>query len=146
MNCTFFGHGDSPLHLTEKLESVLEDLIKNKNADRFYVGNHGNFDFYAYNVLKKLQKKYHHICVTVVLAYMPSDKGQNVYYDNADSILPDGIERVPKRYAISHRNKWMVNNSDCVISYVVKSGGGAAQFVHLASKSGKICINLAEMK
>ena len=146
MNCTFFGHGDSPLYLIGKLEKVLEELIVNENADRFYVGNHGNFDFYAYNVLKKLQKDYSHICINVVLAYMPSVKEQNNYYDHSDSILPDSIENVPKRYAISYRNKWMIENSDCVITYVTKSSGGAAQFAHLASKSGKMCINLAEIK
>lgn len=144
MNCTFFGHGDSPLSLIGKLEGVLEELILNENADRFYVGNHGNFDFYAYNALKKLQKKYPHICVTVVLAYMPSGKEQNIYFDNTESLLPYGIENVPKRYAVSFRNKWMIENSHYVITYVTKSGGGAEKFACLARKKGKICIDLAK--
>lgn len=60
-----------------------------------------------------------------------------------NSMLPEGIETVPKRFAISWRNKWMLNQSDYVITYVTHSWGGAAQFAEMAEKQHKRVINLA---
>jgi hypothetical protein len=54
-----------------------------------------------------------------------------------DTLLPDGIETAPRRFAISFRNKWMVNKSDFVICYITHSFGGAAQYVELAKRQGK---------
>ncbi len=41
---TFFGHRDTPKETESTLQLTLIDLIENKNATMFYVGNHGNFD------------------------------------------------------------------------------------------------------
>ncbi len=41
MVCTFFGHRNAPSGVRVALEAVLIDLIENKGADVFYVGNHG---------------------------------------------------------------------------------------------------------
>lgn len=40
------------------------------------------------------------------------------------------------------RNKWMVEQSDIVISYIERSGGGAAKVVEYAERKGKRVINL----
>ena len=58
-------------------------------------------------------------------------------------ILPDNIEAVPKRFAIIFRNKWMIRQSDYVITYVTeRMASGAAQFKELAERQGKNIINL----
>ena len=52
-------------------------------------------------------------------------------------------ETVPKRFAIFYRNKWMIERSDYVVTYVTHQiGSGAAQFKELAEKQGKIVIEL----
>ena len=45
LTCTFFGHKDTPKEIEPTLRSTLVDLIENKNVLKFYVGNHGNFDY-----------------------------------------------------------------------------------------------------
>lgn len=40
-------------------------------------------------------------------------------------------------YAVVHRNKWMLERSDTVITYVRYTYGGAAQFKTLAEKKKK---------
>ena len=50
------------------------------------------------------------------------------------AVLPDLIETVPPRFAIDHRNRWMVARSDVVVTYVVRSFGGAAKLKELAEK------------
>ena len=134
---TFFGHRDTPKEIEPALRLTLIDLIENKNATVFYVGNHGNFDAMVRRQLEDLSKTYP-IKYYVVLAYMP---GKNAEPDE-HSILPEGIETVPRRFAINYRNKWMLNKSDIVVTYVTRNFGGAAQFMNMATISTKVVINI----
>ncbi len=143
MTCCFFGHRDTPEIVSEKLNSTIIDLIENKNVTHFLVGNQGNFDIMARNALKNIKEDYPHIQYEIVLAYLPSSKPNDNSFDYSVTIYPDGLEKTPRRFAISHRNKWMVKNSDYVIAYVVHTVGGAAQFVEYARKQGKEIINLS---
>ena len=52
------------------------------------------------------------------------------------ALFPDGMETVPKRFAISKRNDWMIKNSDIAVCYVWKITGGAAKFKQKAKKNG----------
>ena len=73
---------------------------------------------------------------------MPSAKVANLYEDFSDTMLPEGIEKVPKRYAILWRNKWMIEHADYVVTYVTRLFGGAAQFSALAKSKGKIIYDI----
>ena len=139
-SCTFFGHRDCPESIKPKLREVLVDLITNHNVDMFYVGNQGRFDAIVRGVLRELKKEYPQINYAVVLAYMP---GKQMEFDNyADTMLPEGIESVHPRYAISWRNNWMLWQSDYVVTCITHSWGGAAQFAEKAKSQKKIVINL----
>ena len=116
------------------------DLIANNDVNMFYVGNQGQFDSLVQSVLQDLQKEYPQFRYAVVLAYMPSKKFE--YADYPDTMLPEGIESVHPRYAISWRNNWMLQQSDYVVTYVAHSWGGAAQYAEKAKRSGKVVINL----
>ena len=52
------------------------------------------------------------------------------------------IEHVPRRFAIAHRNRWMVDASDVVIAYVHHDWGGAYQTLGYAKRRGKMIILL----
>lgn len=135
MVCTFFGHRDTPKEIEPTLRSALIDLIK--NATVFYVGNHGNFDAMVRRQLADLSKTYP-IKHYVVLAYMP---GKNSEPDE-HTILPEGIETVPRRFTISYRNKWMLNKSDIVVTYVTRNFGGAWEFKRKVNYYAKTVIDL----
>ena len=137
---TFFGHKDTPQETEPTLRATLLDLIINKNATVFFVGNNGYFDAMVRNQLKELSVIYP-IRYSVVLAYLPDERNTD---DMSDTIYPEGLEKVPKRFAISWRNKWMLKQSDIVVTYVKHSFGGAAQFKELAQKQGKTVIELSE--
>ena len=140
MVCTFFGHKDTPKEIEPTLRSTLIDLIE-KNVNVFYVGNNGNFDTMVRRQLEDLSQTYP-ITYSVVLAYLPTEK--NKYDDLTHTIYPEGLETVPKRFAISWRNKWMIQQSDIVVTYVTHSFGGAAQFKEMAVRQGKAVIKLQE--
>ncbi len=139
--CIFFGHRDAPVTVKPRLMSCVESLIVEHGVTKFYVGNQGNFDRMAKSVLQTLQKKYAYIIYYIVLAYFPSQKEE---VDDAETIYPDGLETVPRRFAISHRNRWMLQQSDYVVGYITHSWGGAAQFFAQAKRQGKQVINLGE--
>ncbi len=141
MTVTFFGHKDTPKEIEPTLRTTLVDLIENHGATEFYVGNNGNFDTMVRRQLEELSQVYP-ITYSVVLAYMPTKK--NEYEDHSNTILPEGIETVPKRFAISYRNKWMLEQSDVVATYVTHSFGGAAQFKAMAERQGKTVIEISE--
>ena len=140
--CTFFGHRDCPSTIQPKLQDVLEDLIIHHHVDTFYVGHQGQFDSIVYHTLQQLKKTYAHIRVTVVLAYMPGKKTDTNHYEN--TLLPDGIESTPPRYAISYRNDWMLKQADCVITYIKHTFGGASQYAEKAIRQKNTVINLAD--
>lgn len=134
---TFFGHRDTPKEIEPALRSTLIDLIKNKNATVFFVGNHGNFDAMVRRQLDDLSKTYP-IKYYVVLAYMPSKNDK----PDERSILPEGIEAVPRRFAINYRNKWMLNKSDIVVTYVTRNFGGAWEFKLMAERQSKYVLEI----
>ena len=139
MVCTFFGHKDTPKEIEPTLRSTLIELIENKNVSVFYVGNNGNFDTMVRCQLADLSQTYP-ITYSVVLAYLPIEKNK---YDNlTNTIYPEGLETVPKRFAISWRNKWMIQQSDVVVTYVTHNFGGAWQFKGMAERLNKHVINL----
>ena len=143
MICTFFGHRYVPQKIEPTLRSTLIDLIENQGVNLFYVGNHGEFDAMLRRVLRELSAKYP-IRYHVVLAYMPEKRDEYRLTDYSDTILPEGIETAPKRFAISYRNKWMIEQSDFVVTYVVHdAASGASQFKKLAERKGKTVIELS---
>ena len=143
MTCSFFGHRTVPKEVEPILRSALIDLIEKHDVYSFYIGNHGRFDGMVRRILKDLSQTYP-ITYHVVLAYIPGAKEMCTPYDESETLLPDGIESVPRRFAISYRNKWMIKRSDYVVTYVTTHiASGAAQFKELAEKQGKNVINIS---
>ena len=140
MICTFFGHSDTPETVKPTLKTAIIELIEKEHVTGFYVGNHGNFDRMAISILSELAK-IRCIRFYVVLAYPPTEKDANYLLQ---TVLPDGIETVPPRFAINYRNKFMLENADFVITYVTHSWGGAAKFKQMAEKKQKRIIELGE--
>ncbi len=148
MQVTFFGHWDTPRDIRPLLEETIIDLIENYDANIFYVGNQGAFDGLVLNVLRCLKLDYPHIVYAVVLPYCPIKKDEwtdENYYRN-EAIFPEGLEKTPPRFAILKRNRWMIDNSDTVVTYVTRIIGGAAQAKEIAERKGKRIINLPDLK
>ena len=130
----FFGHREVLHNIRPKLTAIIERLITEDNVTEFYVGHHGQFDCMVYSVMKELKAKYPQIRYTVVLANMPDEHIKEVYGE--DTLFPDGMENVPKKFAISKRNDWMIQQSGVVVCYVYKVTGGAAKFREKVGKKG----------
>ena len=142
--CTFFGHRECPDSIQANLKKLLINLIEKQHVELFYVGPQGSFDRIVRNTLRELAFRYPHVRYYVVLAYIPQSPKEYDDLDYSLTLLPDGIEAIPKRFAISGRNKWMIQQADYVVTYVTHSWGGAAQFTEIAKKQRKTVFNLPD--
>ena len=140
MVCTFFGHRDAPEEIRRELSSTIQKIVERDANCVFYVGNQGNFDRLVLTVLKELVENYPSIRYYIVLSYLNDTRCTS----EVPSVFPEGLESVPPRFAIDKRNRWMVEQADCVIAYVCHRFGGAAKYCDLASRKGKTVINLSD--
>lgn len=150
MIVTFCGHAH--FSKSEKYEqqilAFLEEKVGDQPAD-MYLGDYGSFDSFAYDCCKKYKEVHPDISLVFVTPYLSIDYQKNhLEYQKTrfDSILYPEIEDKPKRYAISYRNKYMVEKADYVVAYVSHDWGGAYTAYKKAKRMGKEIFNLADFK
>ncbi len=144
MTVTFFGHREIYEKYEEKLLFTIENLIINYGANTFYIGHQSNFDATAYRILKKLKENYTFLKIFIVLAYLPKNKSTYEFFDYADAFFPEVLDNTFSKFAIDKRNKWLVDISDIVVTFVKRNYGGAAKFKEYAEKKNKTVINIAD--
>ena len=68
------------------------------------------------------------------------------YYEEAydDIICPSELMGVHYKGAVKKRNRWMVENSTCIVAYVHRDYGGAYEAMQYAKQKKKYIINLAD--
>ena len=134
MVVTFCGHSQVPNGegVREWLYQVVEELIR-EGMEKFYLGGCGEFDQMAAAVVRDLKQQYPEIISILIVPYL-SRKSDSDLYD--ETIYPP-LENVPPRYAITHRNRWMVQESDFVVAYVTHDWGGAAATLKYARQKRK---------
>ena len=143
MICSFFGHRNVPDWLGGILEGELKKIIESADSDiTFYVGNKGGFDRLVQRMLSLLIKEYPKIKVYVILDYLPSEKEN---YFGLSAIMPDGFEQAPKRFAMSYRNRWMINECDLAVVYYYDVTGNTRKHVDMLERKNKTIINIADM-
>ena len=134
MKITFCGHKD--IHDRAAVESwlynVCRELILQGSAE-FFLGGYGGFDHLSAAVLRELKKTHPQIRLILVLPYLNSSMPTEGY----DETVYPPVEFVPKRFAISRRNEWMVQECDMVIAYVTHGWGGAAKTLEYARRKKK---------
>ena len=150
MVISFFGHRDfvATVNFENKILSFLEKNIGDKVA-LAYLGREGRFDDFAYNCCKKYSSKHPNLSLIYVTPYMTLEyqkKYLNDYVKQYDGIIYPNIEDKPMRFAITYRNRFMIEKSDFVIVYVEHSWGGAYSAYKYALKKGKQIYNLANFQ
>ncbi len=148
--CCFAGHSDliADENLKYNLERKITELIENENVTDFWVGNYGSFDRLSSRIIKKLQTKYPHIKLILILPYITQNIIENKdYYTDYDNIVVADIPvNTPPKYRIIKCNRYMIDNSSFLIAYVKHPWGGAAQtFEYAQKKSHIITSNLAAL-
>ena len=134
MVVAFCGHREvfDPEAVDAWLNETVEELIL-EGVDCFYLGVYGQFDTLAAAVVRQQKERYLEIRSVLVLPYLDRSFDASAY----DETVYPPLENVPKRYAISRRNEYMIDRSDVVIAFVTHSFGGAYKSLCYAQRKQK---------
>lgn len=144
--CFMFGHSDAPDSILGKIEEAIERHYLEYGVRYFYVGNRGNFDILAAKAAKRVKQRYPDLYIYLLLAYHPAERKFSLHNIFDGSYYPP-LVNVPKRFAIIHANKYMVDSVASVICYVNHNGNSRnllqyAQRRHI--KDGLLVDNLSQ--
>lgn len=149
-SCFFVGHREADERLLPKLKDTIERLITEEDVSYFYVGGYGGFDRIAGAAVKQAKKQHPNIVLKLVLTYHPAERPIEAPAGYDGTYYPDGLEKVPRQYAIVRANKILVDTSDWLVAYVRHGASNSRKLLEYAKhreKKGLIQVyNLAEQE
>ena len=148
MIVTFCGHSQytKTKEDEEKVILLLSELIGNQHAE-LYLGGYGSFDEFARQCGMKYQSSHPNTKLIFITPYIThSYQSKHLAYKKElyDDIIYPELEKAPPKFAISYRNKWMVDKSDYIIAYIDHSWGGAYQTYKYAKRKSKRIFNITD--
>jgi len=146
--CFFIGHRDAPESIYPALVAAIEQHITGRGVSCFVVGRYGSFDRLTRKALTEVKLKYPHIKIVTLMPYLTSEQDKTCPCDIDDRIYPEGLESVPRRYAIVRANRYMIDRSDYMICFVTHPASNAfnlLEYAHRRARDGKITVtNIAD--
>ena len=133
-SCFFIGHREADEWLLSRLERIVEQLITEENIRYFYVGGYGGFDRIAATAVKKAKQQHPNITLMLVLPYHPADRPVETPNGFDGTYYPDGLENVPKRYAITRTNRILVDSCDWLVCYVRHGASNSRNLLEYAHR------------
>ena len=138
--CFFIGHREADERLLPELMSVVERWIIEEQVSCFYVGGYGGFDRIAASAIKRSKQNHPEITLMLVLPYHPAERPVEIPHGFDGTYYPEGMEKVPRRFAIVKANEIMVNTSDWLIAYVRHGASNSRKILEYAQHRGNIRI------
>ena len=147
---SLFGHRrlSDPFKAEQKLHTIVQDLLLQKEYVDFLIGRDGEFDILAASVIRNCKKQFASGNASLILI-LPYERAE--YRDNKDSFEAyyDEIEIYPGertyfKAAIEQRNHYMAERADLVICCIEHESGGAYSAVKYAEKLKKKTTNIFE--
>ena len=150
LTVSFFGHRfiDDSQTVEQKLYELLRIIISRGDREvEFLVGRNGDFDLMTTSVVRRLKKELNaeNVFLTLILPYETAELRNNTeaFEDFYDSIeISEASVDKNFKYAITARNRDMIDRSDMVVVYVKNQSGGAYQSLRYAEKNEKKIVNL----
>lgn len=137
----FIGHRDCVgLDITD-VRAEIAKLVECGVTD-FLCGGMGAFDYLCAAAVYQQKRKHPRIKSHAIIPYLTRDVQAKEFFDSI--VYPDGLEKYHHRYAITARDRWMVENSAYALCYINHDWGGAAKTYRRAMKEGLFIINIGE--
>ena len=133
-SCFFMGHREAGERLLPRLELVIDQLITGENVRYFYVGGYGGFDRIAAAAVKRAKQKYPDITLVLVLPYHPAERTVPTPDGFDGTYHPEGLENIPRRYAIVRTNQIMVDTSNWLVCYVQHGASNSRNLLEYAKR------------
>ena len=150
MIITFCGHSTyaSSPEDEQKLLQFFEERIGDRPAELF-LGGYGSFDHFCRSCAAKYKRTHPNVRLVLVTPYITLSY-QKTHLEDAralyDEILYPELENVLPRHAITYRNRYMVEQADIVVAYIVNRSSGAYQTYRHAVRKKKEIFYMRETK
>lgn len=131
------------------LYNEIERHVYEYEVDEFFVGYYGNFDRIAVRAVNEFSELEGPVCLTLVMHYMNKESYIDIIDLFTGAIYPDGLEKVPLKYAIVKGNQKMIDKVDYLIAYARDTTGNTGRLLEYArkrEKRNKLKITLIEPK
>ena len=132
--CFFIGHRNAPETLCPLLDAAVERHISEYGVTEFVAGHYGRFDYMAAGAVRKAKARHPDVTLTLLLPYYPFD------HDTSDydrTYYPEGMETVPKPFAIVRANEYMIKTCEYLICYDAGLIGNTGKLVKKAMRRQK---------
>lgn len=148
-SCFFIGHREVDERLLPVLRETILQLITEEDVTDFYVGGYGGFDRLAGLAVKQIKEQHPQISLRLLLPYHPAERPIDPPDGYDGSYYPEGMEKVPKRYAIVRANKLMIDASDWLVAYVCHGASNTRKLLDYAQRRKRngdlYIINIADV-
>ena len=145
-SCFFIGHRNAPEALRPLLDDAVERHITDYGVREFVAGHYGRFDNTAASAVQRAKERHPEVTLTLLLPYYPFDHDTKGY---DRTYYPEGMETVPKPFAIVRANEHMIKAADYLICYDAGLVGNTGKLIKKAlrrQKKGEMHVeNLAEL-
>ena len=144
--CFFIGHRDAPETLRSLLDASVKRHINEYGVTEFGVGHYGRFDYMAAGAVQRAKERHPEVTLTLLLPYYPFPYNTSDY---DSTYYPEGMENIPKPFAIVRANEHMIKNCEYLICYDAGVVGNTGKLVKKALRrqaKGEMHVeNLAEL-
>lgn len=142
MTCTFVGHRMVFGLKQEQILEILEKLTETETSLTCMVGGMGEFDDLSACAVRTLKSRHPDKAISLVLVLPYMEQRLNTdreYYKNRfdEILIPSELMGIHYKKAITARNRWMVDQADCLISMVRRDHGGAFETLKYAKRHSK---------
>ena len=141
-SCFFIGHREASSEILPALREAVERHIVEYGVTEFIVGNYGGFDRMAAKAVIEAKTQHPQITLTLLLPYHPAERPIDLPPGFDNSFYPPNMEKVPRRFAISKANRYMVDHTDYLIAYAWHPASNARNLVEYAQKKNMTCISI----
>lgn len=131
-SCFFIGHREAPASLLPSLVAAVEQHIVDFGVTEFLVGHYGNFDKLAAQAVIAAKTRHPEISLLLVLPYHPAERPVQAPTGFDSTYYPPGMESVPRRFAITRANQYLVDHTDYLIAYVTHPASNAERLLSRA--------------
>lgn len=141
--CFFIGSRHATNRIQPQLAEAVDKHIIEYGVTTFTVGHYGSFASLVIGVLKEAKKLHNYIELNLLAPYALNQKREAPEGFNG-TFYPEGLEFVPKRYAIVHANRYMIQHSDYLIAYAHGVGNSRkiVEYAQGREKKGLIKVTL----
>lgn len=149
MTCFFIGHHNAPETVRPLLDAAVERHIIEYGVTQFIVGHYGTFDSMSAGAVMHAKKEHEAVTLMLLLPYHLTERPIELEAGFDGSFYPEGMEKVPRRYAIIRANEYVIRHvCDYLIAYDCYLATKTHDFVKIAriraAKGGLRIENLAE--